>query len=63
MLFAQIGTKKIVIDGADPDNIDIEAIRDDLAFTHPEVKNAEVRTKTEGEDTVVEFLAKVGHKG
>ena len=63
MLFAQIGTKKIVIDGADTENPDVEAIRADLALTNPEVKNAEVRIKSEGENTLLEFSAKAGRKG
>lgn len=63
MIFAKIGTKKIVIDGADPDNLDIEAIRADLAFTNPEVKNADVQTQTEGDNTIIEFSAKAGRKG
>jgi hypothetical protein len=63
MVFAQMGNKKIVVDAADPDHLNLDEIRADLALSHPEVKNAEVRVKTEDGHTIVEFAAKAGRKG
>ena len=63
MIFAQIGTKRIVLDGVSEDNINIDDIRIGLSWTNPEVKNAEVRQKEEDGDIVIEFMAKSGRKG
>lgn len=57
--FAKIGTKKIQLDNiTDPQ--DAQKV---LAFQYPEVENAEVRTKTEGEHTIFEFIPRPGRKG
>lgn len=41
----------------------IEAVQTTLANTYPEVRNATVRTREEGENTIVEFLPQPGRKG
>lgn len=41
----------------------IEEVQGILASTYPEVKTATIRTTTDGDDTIVEFLPKPGKKG
>lgn len=58
--YAYVGTQNIAL----PDGItDAEAARNTLKLTNPEVKNATVNTKVEGENTVFEFVPKAGRKG
>lgn len=61
MVYAKIGTQRIVLTdevGSEP-----EAVRAHLQPMYPEVKNATTRVKTEGTDTVIEFLPVAGRKG
>lgn len=41
----------------------IEQVQAMLANQYPEVKNSTIRTRTEGEYTVVEFMPQPGRKG
>lgn len=62
MRYFQIGTVKI----AETESMrekSVEDIRNILLTNYPEIKNATVRQKTEGDNTVVEFVSKAGRKG
>lgn len=43
--------------------LSVEAVRDILRLTYPEVANATVRERQEGDTLVVEFLPRPGRKG
>ena len=58
----KVGTAKIVEDES-MQGLSIEEVRDHLKPTHPEVAEATIREKTEGETTFVEFLPRPGRKG
>lgn len=61
MTYAKIGNDRIQL----PDELgnDLDAVKNFLAATRPEVKNATIRQKTEDGDTVIEFLPQPGRKG
>jgi len=42
---------------------DVEAVKKTMADFFPELANAEVKEVTRGEDTLYEFIKKVGVKG
>jgi len=60
--YVKIGNRRIKLtesmQGKSP-----EELRGILLTTYPEIKTAKVRTKSEGDDTVVEFMAQPGRKG
>lgn len=58
----KIGTTRIIEDES-MRGLSIEQAQEQLGQNYPEVKNATVRTRTEGEYTVVEFLPRPGRKG
>ncbi|GAB4528594.1 MAG: hypothetical protein OHK0046_47620 [Anaerolineae bacterium] len=58
----KVGTEEIV-ETADMAHMTVDEVRDFLAHTHPEVRNAVIREHTEGEYTIVEFAAQPGRKG
>lgn len=60
--YFKIGSNKIA-ENDSTSGKSIEEVQQLLASTYPEVRNATIRTKTEGEHTVVEFLPKPGRKG
>ncbi len=62
MLYYKTGSTKIAADDSMAGKT-IEEAQAILALQYPEVKNATVRTRTEGDDTVVEFIPQPGRKG
>ena len=58
----KVGTAKIVEDES-MQGLSIEEVRDRLKPMYPEVAEATIREKTEGETTFVEFLPRPGRKG
>jgi hypothetical protein len=58
----KVGSIKIVED-ASMQGLTNEEIRDHLKPMYPEVAEATLREKTEGETTFVEFLPRPGRKG
>ncbi|MBN1137662.1 MAG: hypothetical protein JXM73_13835 [Anaerolineae bacterium] len=58
----KIGTTKIVEDDSMA-GLTVEQVRDRLKTTYPELAEATVREKTEGDVTYVEWLARPGRKG
>lgn len=58
----KIGSTKIVEDES-LQGLDLDEIRQRLKGTFPEVAQATVRERTEGEVTYIEFLPKPGRKG
>lgn len=58
----KIGTTRIVENAnlRGKTNEEVQAL---LKPMYPQVANATIRTRTEGEHTLVEFLAMPGHKG
>lgn len=58
----KIGSTKIVEDSS-MEGLDNESIREKLKAMYPEVAEATIREKTEGDTTFVEFWAKPGRKG
>ena len=58
----KIGSTRIVEDESMA-VLSIEAVQASLAGQYPEVKNATVRERTEGDLRVVEFLPQPGRKG
>ena len=58
----KIGSTKIVED-ASMEGLDNESIREKLKAMYPEVAEATIREKTEGDTTFVEIWAKPGRKG
>lgn len=59
--------REFVYDGRefpDPDpNLSVEEVKTMMADFFPEISNAETREKQEGENTIVEFVRRVGTKG
>lgn len=62
MRIFKTGSQQIVEDPSMADK-SIEEVQAILAAQYPEVKNSVIRTRTEGEDTVVEFIPQPGRKG
>lgn len=58
----KIGTTKIVEDDSMA-GLTVEQVRDRLKTTYPELAEATVREKTEGDVTYVEWLPRPGRKG
>jgi hypothetical protein len=62
MDYIKIGNKKITVTesmaGKSPDEL-----RGMLLTAYPEIKTAEVRQRTEGEDRITEFVVRAGRKG
>ena len=58
----KIGTTKIVEDESMV-GLSLDEIREQLKIAYPEVAEATVRERTEGETTFVEFLPRPGRKG
>lgn len=58
----KFGTTKIVED-ASMQGLSNEEVRQRLKAAYPEVAEATIREKTEGETTYVEFMARAGRKG
>jgi hypothetical protein len=58
----KVGTTKIVEDES-MQGLSVEEIRDRLKPMYPEVAEATIREKMEGETTFVEFLPRPGRKG
>ncbi len=60
-------TREFVYDGRsfpDPDpNLSVEEVKTMMADFFPEISNAETREKQEGDNTIVEFVRRVGTKG
>jgi hypothetical protein len=61
MIYAKIGTKQIAID--EEIGGEVEAVREHLRPTFPEVATAQASTRTDGENTIIEFAAQPGRKG
>ncbi|MEO1644820.1 MAG: PRTRC system protein C [Chloroflexota bacterium] len=61
VIFAKVGSQRIEL----PEEINNpEQAQDFLSFQYPEVKNADVRRKTDDDgNTIFEFSAKPGRKG
>lgn len=62
MRIFKIGSDQIV-DNDDTINLSIEECQEDLAQQYPEVRNATIRERTEGENQIIEFIPKPGRKG
>jgi PRTRC genetic system protein C len=62
-----MGNRVFVYDGRefpDPDaSKDVEAVKQTMTDFFPELANAETKQTTRGEDTLYEFVKKVGVKG
>lgn len=58
----KIGSTKVVEDPSMA-NLSNEEIRERLKSMYPEVAEATIREKAEGDTTFVEFLARPGRKG
>ncbi len=58
----KIGTTKIAEDESMA-NLSLDEIREQLKIAYPEVAEATVREKAEGETTFVEFLPRPGRNG
>jgi len=58
----KIGSTRIVADESLRD-LDNEAARTLLKRSYPEVANATIREREEGDKIIVEFLPQPGHKG
>jgi hypothetical protein len=58
----KIGTTKIVEDESMA-GLSLDEIREQLKIAYPEVAEATVRERIEGETTFVEFLPRPGRKG
>ena len=52
-----------IVEDESMQGLSTEAVRDILKATYPEIANATVRERQEGETTIVEFLPRPGHKG
>ena len=58
----KIGTTKIAEDESMA-GLSLDEIREQLKLAYPEVAEATVRERTEGETTFIEFLPRPGRKG
>lgn len=62
MIYYKTGSTKIAADESMAGK-SVEEVQAILANQYPEVKNATIRQRTEGDDTVVEFIPQPGRKG
>ena len=58
----KIGTTKIAEDESMV-GLSLDEVREQLKIAYPEVAEATVRERTEGETTFIEFLPRPGRKG
>lgn len=53
----------LITESAEMQSLDNEQIRALLKHAYPEVAHATIREREDGENTVIEFLPKIGKKG
>jgi hypothetical protein len=62
MTIVRINNKRVALDDS-LQTASVEAIKENLQIQYPEIQNAMMRVRTEGETRIVEFVPQAGKKG